>query len=206
MAKKLSFTNKCLDNKSPRIGGGALIENIVDWPTAPDGLPLTLVMSFPTSFFNENANLSLPEDHFISVFSYYSNSEYFLDNITYHGSQEELDWLRKGFTRVICHVAGAEIFGSTVIPAMVIEVDEVDLDTSVPFGGSKIGGQPSLLQSEPLELGSEQFALQVYGNNFPRPYEGIFGLSDAVAYLFLDPTGMIATSSLEIGTFFVQVT
>ena len=96
MAKKISFTSPCSEIKQARIGGGAFIGGLINWPEAPEGLPMTLVMSLPTKFLNDNAGRNLPEDHFVSVFSYYPQSEYFLDMITYHGNQEELDWLRKG--------------------------------------------------------------------------------------------------------------
>jgi hypothetical protein len=177
----------------------------VDWPSAPDGLPLTLVMSMPASFLKINAGIDLPSDLFVSVFSYYSRSEYFLDSITYHGSPEELDWLRRGYTRVIVHKLGRELPGLNPIPPVAVEVGSDELDPATPFGGSKIGGEPMLLQSEPLALENEEFILQVYGGNFPAPYQGIFGLSDAVGYLYIDRIRW-GTKPEDAGTFFVQVT
>ena len=205
VAKKLKLLNACTDNKAPRVGGGALIGNIVDWPIAPDGVPLTLVMSASASFLNEYAGLGLPQDLFVSVFSYYSKTEYFLDSISYHGSEEELDWLRKGYTRVIIHAPGGEVFGPCVIPAVVIEIGDEELDPAIPFGGSKIGGEPTLLQAEALALADEQFTLQLYGGNFPRPYQGIFGLSDAIGYLYIGHSRW-KSKPADGGTFFVQAT
>jgi len=206
MAKKIRFSGPCADNRVPRIGGGALIGNVENWPTAPDGIQLTLVLSVPAGFLNENAGFDFPEEKFVSVFTYYNPGEYFLDFITYHGSPEELEWLGKGYTKVVVHDAGDEVFGDTVVPMMAIEVDSLELDDSAPFQGSKIGGEPGLLQAEPLDLGDQRFALQVYGGAYPKPFQGIFGLSDAVGYLFV-ATGLDnPEKSGDAGTFFVQVT
>lgn len=206
MTKKLRLGSPCVDKSSPRVGGGALIQNRVEWPSTPNGALLTLIMSLPTSFLNEHAGFSLPAGHFVSVFSYYSEDEYFLDAVTYHGSREELDWLRTGFTKVMLHEPGDEMFRATTIPAMRIDVEDIDLGIHSSFGGSKIGGEPNLLQAEPLQLEDQQFALQVYGNDFPRPYHGIFGLSDATGYVFINPAPPFAPTASEAGTFFVQVT
>ena len=206
MEKKIVFTKPCSDDKLPRVGGNALIGELTRWPEAPDGLPLTLVTSLPTTFLNQNADLNLPDDHYISVFSYYSQSEYFLDSITYHGDQDELDWLRQGYTKVILHGAGSAVSGSITIPAMVIEVDLAGVNSGAPYQGSKIGGAPALLQAEPLALGDERFALQMYGGKFPKPHHGIFGLSDAIGYLFIDKNFTTPVTASDAGTFFVQAT
>jgi hypothetical protein len=204
VTKAIHCSTPCSNCNLPRIGGGALIGGVIDWPAVPEGLPLTLVMSLPTTFLNESAGFELPDGHFISVFSYYPQGEYFLDMITYHGTQEELDWLRKGYTRVILHREGNEVSGPVSIPAMAIEIGDTALDVNVAYQGSKIGGEPGLLQDEPLALGEARFALQIYGGNFPKPDRGIFGLSDAVGYLFIDqePTA----NAKGAGTFFVQAT
>ena len=163
-------------------------------------------MSLPSTFLNQHAGFSLPDDRIVSVFSYYSLDEYFLDCITYHGSQEELEWLRKGFTKVVLHEPGSEVFQSVTIPAMKIDVETIDLGAMESFGGSSIGGEPCLLQAEALALEDQKFALQVYGSNFPHPHQGIFGLSDAVGYVFIDPAPAVGNTAKEVGTFFVQVT
>jgi len=139
---------------------------------------------------------------YISVFSYYSKSEYFLDCITYHGSLEELDWIRKGYTRVVIHRPGSEMFGPHVIPTITVDSGS---ETANSYGGSKIGGEPILLQNEPLALGNEKFAMQLYGGDFPFPYRGVLGLTDAVGYLYIDPMRWESMPG-DAGTFFVQVT
>ena len=104
------------------------------------------------------------------------------------------------------HMEGNEVFGPVTIPAMAIEIDSVDLDSKVPYQGSKIGDEPGLLQAEPLALGDERFALQVYGGKFPKPHDGIFYLSDAVGYLFITQNPRAPATAADVGTFFVQVT
>ena len=183
-----------------------MIGSILEWPTAPDGAPLTLVMSIPVTFLNEHAGCNLPQEMFVSVFSHYSDREYFLDTITYHGSADELEVIREGFTRVILHKKGTEEFGIVQVPAIAIDIENSEPDNNKQSTISKLGGEPDLLQAEPLDLGREKFILQIYGSNFPKPYQGIFGLSDAIGYLFIDPYQKISENFSDIGTFFVQVT
>lgn len=205
MTKKLAFIKPCLDDKLARVGGAALIGGIVAWPATQDGHPLTLLMSLPTEFLNRNAGVSLPSGKIVSVFSYYAQDEYFLDCITYHGSQEELDWLRRGFTRVLLHPPGGVMSSAEELPPMELEIEDAHSTPADTYGGSKIGGTPTLLQAEPLALGDEKFALQVYGGSFPAGHRGVLGLSDAVGYLFINES-KARNGELDVGTFFVQVT
>lgn len=202
---KLSFNAPIPGGQKPRLGGGAYIGNLITWPRTPEGEELTLIASLPTDFLNSYAACTLPSDFIISVFSYFSSTEYFLDYVTYHGFREELEWLRKGYTRVILHKKDAEMRVLTVIPELEINISQFNSDNE-SIGGSKIGGVPDLLQAEPLDLGAQRFALQLYGADFPPPYKGIFGLSDAVGYLFVDTNLSDQTETTDAGTFFVQVT
>lgn len=182
---KLNFAPPSIEAPRPRLGGGAYIENLIPWPCSPEGEELTLIASFPTNFLNLYASCALPTDLLISVFSYFSPIAYFLDCITYPGVRDELECLRKGYTRVILHARGAEVFGGASIPALDISIDRSHSGNQ-SIGGSKIGGLPDLLQAEPIDLGSQRFVLQLYGADFPLRCKGIFGLSDAVGYLFID--------------------
>lgn len=207
MAKRLKLTQPCADVKNARIGGKALIGGVVDWPKSPDQQLLTLIMSIPTEFLNTHAGFQLPNCHFISVFSYYSESEYFLDCITYHGTQAELDIIRKGYTKVMFHSEGSAIDGSIKIPPIAMEVDD-RASREAGFQESKIGGAPDQLQPGSLSLNNQRFALQLYGDLFPDPYKDIFFLSDALGYLFVDDSLISQSVSpvTDAGTFFVQVT
>lgn len=206
MAKKIKFDVSCSDSKLPRIGGGALFGDSTTWPTAPDGRALTLIASIPTDFLNQALGLTLPDKKYISVLSYYTNEDYFLDSITYHGTQEELTWIKKGFTRVLIHDRQDEVHGPVTIPPMEIFLEDSELDNEIPFGRSKIGGTPYLLQAEPLALENENFILQLYGGDFPKSYQGIFGLSDAIGYVFVNLDKIEPKTTSDLGTFFVQVT
>jgi hypothetical protein len=207
-AKRLVLSTGCDDHRAARIGGPALIGGLADWPTAPDGNPLALVMSLPTRFLNEHAGFALPADCVVSVFSYYSRNAYFLDLITYHGSREELDVIREGHTRVLLHAQGAPQTGPTTLPALAIAV-EAGADGDAMQGdlaqATTIGGDAGLLQAEPLALDGQRFALQVYGNVFPRPYEDMLYLTVAIGYLYMDERAA-PSPGRDAGTFFVQVT
>jgi len=205
MAKKLMLNAPCVDVDLPRIGGEALIGGVVEWPAAPDGKALTLLISVPTTFLNDNVGFKLPVGMFVSVFSYYDAQEYFLDYVTYHGYSQELALLREGYTRVILHQSGFEVAGVPSVPAMAMQA-EGEVADDEPYTGSKLGGKAGLLQAEPLGLNDECFALQIYGARFPHPFRGVLGLSDAVGYLFIRPKAGPGDLGKDAGTFFVQTT
>ncbi|RQQ27980.1 hypothetical protein DF105_29005 [Burkholderia stagnalis] len=101
------------------------------------------------------------------------------------------------YTQVLFHKKGVEIFGGDVIPAKKLIVQD---ETVQPYQGSGIGMPPGFLQNENLSLDQGlEFSLQLYSGDFPSGWTDIFGLSDAVAYLFID-------KDKREGLFFVQVT
>lgn len=175
------------------------------WPATPEGVPLTLAMSIPTEFLNEHAGFALLEAHFVSVFTYYSASDYFLDCITYHGNAEELEVLRQGYTRVVLHREGCRIEGPVTVPAMRIETIGA-YTMGQDFQKPKIGGKMDMLQEEFLKLDDQRFALQLYGDDFPEPFRDIVYMPGALAYLFIKPSLVAAEGPTEAGTFFIQVT
>ncbi|RQS04818.1 hypothetical protein DIE07_27900 [Burkholderia sp. Bp9002] len=100
-------------------------------------------------------------------------------------------------TQVVFHKKGVEIFGSDVIPARKLIVQD---EAVQPYQGSGIGMPPGFLQDENLSLDEGlEFSLQLYSGDFPSGWTDIFGLSDAVAYLFIN-------KGKREGLFFVQVT
>ncbi|WP_063902042.1 hypothetical protein [Burkholderia stagnalis] len=191
--KKLLTGAECHDALDPRIGGGALIGGLVSWPTTSSGEELQLVASLPAKFLGLEGG-----DEYVSVFSFYSRDDYFLDRITYHGDPEEMRVIKVGkYTQVLFHKKGAEIFGGDVIPAKKLIVQD---ETVQPYQGSGIGMPPGFLQNENLNIDQGlEFSLQLYSGDFPSGWTDIFGLSDAVAYLFID-------KDKREGLFFVQVT
>jgi hypothetical protein len=207
MGWKTRIRRPCTNNQQPRIGGGALIGGTgLEWPTTPQGIPLTLLMSIPAGFITEHSGLLLPIDRLISVFSFYSKGDYFLDYISYHGDPAELEMLKKGYTQVVSHPVGEELRQGSEIPAMLIEIDQSRIDHIDSYQGSKIGGGAGFLQNESLILAHHRFVLQVYGGDFPRPYRDVLYLSDAVGYLFIDERLSSSSICSSTGMFFVQVT
>lgn len=192
--KQLMLDAECTDALEPRIGGGALIGGIASWPTTSAGEPLQLVASLPIDFVCTDTENGI----FISIFSFYSSNEYFLDRVTYHGDPSELNFIQKNNnTCVIFHKRGDQVFGDTTIPARKIVVGD---EVSSPFQGSGIGSPAGLLQNEDLVMENDlTFSLQLYAGDFPDGWTDIFGLSDALGYLYINP-------KMREGLFFVQTT
>jgi len=205
-----------VDNESnlARLGGYSFLPENIDWPLNPDGDKLTLILCLPTDFLNETLHVNLPKEQVLSVFTTYKKDDYFLDSITFHGDQEELNNIKKGYTKVLLHKAGIIRNESDfLIPAQKFilgedmdfdfeEVDEEDLDDIEIYCGSLIGDKPSLLQVEDMGLDDYQFCLQIYSGDFPEGFHDVFSLSDSVGYLFLN----INVEQNHAGVFFTQCT
>ncbi|WP_426337473.1 hypothetical protein ACN9MY_13705 [Pseudoduganella sp. R-31] len=200
MGRQLLITSPTLDVVEPRIGGPALIGGIVNWPVSARGNPLILVASLPNSFISNATGLRLAPDLYTSVFSYYSEVDYFLDEITYHGTREELECLRRGGTKVLQHRPGSCVAQSVGIPPHTLELGEFCSDDN--DCGSRIGAAPNLLQDEFLGLQDMSFVLQLRSSDFPEKFNGIFGILDALGYLYLRQM----CDSPESGLFFIQTT
>lgn len=82
---------------------------VSDWPLNPEGQPLLHLFSINCNTLSQQVHIpSLPKDKYISVFSTYSASEYFLDLVTYTGDEPGME--REYSCRVhLCH----SIFAST---------------------------------------------------------------------------------------------
>lgn len=215
MSVELIF--KDVENESfvPRLGGYSFLPENMDWPLNPDGDKLTLVLSLPTDFLNKTLDVNLPKEHVLSVFTTYRREGYFLDVITFHGDNEELQNIKKGYTRVLLHEAGnirneseflipaqEFILGDELNLDLEEEVDGEDLDDLEIYCGSLIGNTPALLQIENLGLDDYQFCLQIYGGDFPEEFRDIFSLSDSTGYLFVNKNG----DQNDAGVFFTQCT
>lgn len=191
--RKIKFRASPTDHGACRIGGCALIGGITEWPTHPNSQePLTLVASLEAStLFNSPVTFK-----YVSIFSYYSSENYFLDEICYHGSPEELKDILDGTSRVMLHAEGLPISEGHAIPEMEMHIEDND---SGLFHGSGVGDAPCLLQHEPLDLAEFEFKLQLYSSDFPKPFNDIFGISDAIGYLYIN-------KKAGTGLFFVQTT
>ncbi|MEQ6357063.1 DUF1963 domain-containing protein [Lysinibacillus sp. M3] len=214
MSIEVIFNGVENESNVARLGGYSFLPENLDWPLNPDGDKLTLVLSLPTDFLNETLHINLPKEQVLSVFTTYKKDDYFLDSITFHGDQEELKNIKKGYTKVLLHKAG-DIRNESdfLIPAQKFilgeevdldfeDVDEEDLDDIEIYCGSLIGDKPSLLQVEEMGLDDYQFCLQIYGGDFPEGFHDVFSLSDSVGYLFLNKK----VDQKHVGVFFTQCT
>lgn len=180
-----------------RIGGGALIGGVCDWPRGLSGQCLVLVASLPAAFLAEHAGIDIGAGRYASVFTTYAPGTYFLDEITYHGDPAELALLRRGVTQVLVHDSGIPVHGEVEVPSRAIRLGE-------GAAQSWMGGEPGLLQEEDLAVDGLTFALQLYGGDMPEPFRDLFYLTDGVGYLYLPPH---ASAGIDrSGLFFVQVT
>ncbi|WP_374489828.1 hypothetical protein [Zoogloea sp.] len=190
--KKIDFGVGAFSDVESRIGGGALIDGVVEWPVwSETGRPLTLVASLRAGDIFGPAVTG-----YISIFSYYDKNDYFLDSIVYHGDSSELNLIRSGSTRVVIHPQGGLCFSEITIPPVKIDFSSVDC---MGRQGSGWGGSPGLLQEERLDLRNFDFLLQLYSADFPEPFGDVFGCPDAVGYVFI-------SHDFSTGLFFVQAT
>lgn len=211
MTSKLKLGSNTAGSDDARLGGGALIGGIVEWPASPFGSPLVLVASLPPAFLAEQVGIEIGDGRVVSVFTTYTKGQYFLDQITYHGDASELAILRKGTTQVLVHPRGALVHGPIEVPAHHIDVvsesavDDAKWDEDdIPNPDSLVGGEPRFLQEENLSVDGLVFALQIYGGDLPKPFTDLFYLTDGVGYLYL-PAKPAAPMDRS-GLFFVQVT
>jgi len=194
----LVFTPAPASPSEPRLGGGALIGGVSDWPHGPTGRPLVLAASLPAAFLAEHAGIAIGPGRIASVFTTYAPGTYFLDEITYHGDPAELALLRRGTTQVLVHAAGTLVRGTLELPAHGIHAQ--------PGGDARsfIGGTPQWLQNEDLALDGLAFAAQIDCGNLPAPLRDLFYLADGVGYLYLPAQPSEDTD--RSGLFFAQVT
>ncbi|WP_077049319.1 DUF1963 domain-containing protein [Pseudomonas sp. KK4] len=189
------------DTVNSGITFGGQAAEIVAWPVNPDGDPLTLIASINCSKIKRHLkNNSMPNEGVLYIFSTYSKSDYFLENITYSGDSSELESILSGYTKVMHSDGGVfQISPVESVPEVPTElkdrqVGEEDfpvfslISASIPHGVIV----PDALIEE------YDFICQLYSSDFSEPFKDVFYLTDAVGYLFLKKNG-----SGE-GLFFVQ--
>ncbi|MEX6664249.1 DUF1963 domain-containing protein [Pseudomonas sp. W2-17] len=175
--------------------------NVDYWPSNPDGEPLLLVATIECALLKKTTAITaLPNTGFLSIFSTYSTTEYFLENITYSGDPSELEAIKAGYTAVVFSEGEAQQsspVSSVPVTVTRLENREVSEDAFPVF--SLCSSTPPNGLEVPADIANEyEFVLQLYSADFPDPFKDIFYLSDALGYLFLNKNG-----SGE-GLFFVQ--
>ncbi len=197
--KKIVPSNDDFSSSGITLGGGEA--RVGAWPKNPQGEPLLLVATFECSKFNQAVNLNImPDDSLLYVFSTYSNSDYFLDSVTYGGDPAELKGILSGYTKVM--VADAKAHQSSPIESIPKLSTEFQDDT-VSEDEFIVSSMFSATFPKALVLPGEirkdyDFVCQLYSSDFPDPFKDIFYLTDAVGYLLLKKSGA------GEGLFFVQ--
>ncbi|WFR60634.1 DUF1963 domain-containing protein [Paenibacillus amylolyticus] len=180
---------------------------VAEWPLNPEGQPLLHLFSIHCNTLSQQVDISsLPEDKYISVFSTYSASEYFLDQVTYTG--DELEWnenILAGCTYVsvsshpltsVCPVPSIPLSGVRLIE---MELDDQDFPAFSFFSSTLPNGVKGINHL----IEEYQLVCQIYSGDFPEPYRDILGLPDANGYLFLRRGPASAYTPFD-GIFFVQ--
>lgn len=160
------------------------------------GKELTLIFSIPVrsikpllvSLGFENIDNNLQKN--ISVYSFYDKKDYFLDFITYHGTDEEfLELIEQKNTQVLINT-----------DALAYNEDTFVISFNEQQCNSFFGDKPNFLQNENYEqLVNYNFLCQISANDLPNELQDLFYLNDAVGYIFLK-------NNLDSGIFFVQTT
>lgn len=195
-------------NQNTGIWIGGEVAYVTNWPLNSEGQPLLHLFSIDCNTLLQQHPIlsSLPPDKYISVFSSYSASEYFLDQVTYAG--DELEWkenILAGSTYVsvtsepltsVCPIQSIPLCGVRLTE---MEIEEQDFPAFSFFSSMLPNGVNGI--SHLFE--DYQFVGQIYSADFPDPYQDILGLSDATGYLLLRTGPASAQAPLD-GIFFVQ--
>lgn len=186
---------------------GGEIAYVTDWPLNQESQPLLHLFSIDCNTLLQQMHVpSLPPGKYISVFSTYSASEYFLDQVTYTG--DELEWkenILAGCTYVsvssepLTSVSPIQSIPLCGVGLTEVEIEEQDFPAFSFFSSMLPNGVNGI--SHLLE--DYQFVGQIYSGDFPHPYQDILGLSDANGYLLLRTGPASAQAPLD-GIFFVQ--
>ncbi|SDI64348.1 protein of unknown function [Pseudomonas flavescens] len=179
-----------LEHSSIMLGGASA--KLTDWPVNPDGAPLVLVATLECAplrqFLEYNA---IPRAGVMYVFSTYSRSGYFLDNLTYSGDPAELDAIVSGYTLVTLANADSDIVSpSEPVPARRVTFKDTEVEAGTYPVFSMLTDTPPHGIALPLALQKEyDFVMQLYSSDFPDPFTDLFYLTDAVGCLLLKKDG-----------------
>ena len=180
------------------LGGRSSLE----WPQNPLGENLKLVMTIDNDRFNRKLKgFDFPEGKFISIFSTYSESRYFLDDIVYFGDSVEFNYIKKGFTKVVLSDSPyLDESAQEEVNFLSLQPYEINADDYPAFSFfSK--ALPNGLKGCDKLLDEYYFVCQIYSSDIPSKDGGALGLSDSIGYLFLKKNIL---DDSDAGFFFVQ--
>lgn len=180
------------------LGGGTSRR---DWPVNPLGEDLKLLLTIDSSRFNERfSEFGLPNGKYISVFSTYSDSRYFLDDIVYFGDSVEFNYIKKGFTKVL--LTDNPFFDSLDNEVKKFYLSCQNLQDNVfPAFSFFSKNLPNGLSGCEKLLNEYNFICQIYSSDIQSKNGGALGLSDAIGYLFINKR---ISEKNDVGFFFVQ--
>lgn len=198
----MSIVHKVTSNESSEYTGvmfGGVLPDSMGKFHNPAGDELLLIASIDGDKINETLSKELfPKGRVFSILSTYSDNDYFLDDISFFGGGDELDYIKSGFTKVIASNSD-EFSLSNGIDA---EVNSVDLpeDAFPAFSFISDNIPNGLIGFEKL-LDEYYFVAQFYSNDIPVKNGEAFYLSDANGYVFIKRD---ISNSSDAGLFFVQ--
>ncbi|WP_095093789.1 DUF1963 domain-containing protein [Pseudomonas sp. Irchel 3A5] len=189
MVQEIVFSD---DLKSAGIVIGGDSVRLNTWPMNPDGEALVLIATIDCAALRRVHDYnSIPQEGMLYVFSTYSSSDYFLDNVTYSGDASEFESISSGYTLVVVESSDSEIIspGDRVPKTNTAFCDKEVQDDEFPVFSMLTNTPPNgiALPSEVLE--EYEFVMQLYSSDFPDPYKDIFYLTDAVGCLLLKRDG-----------------
>lgn len=189
------------ENSGIKFGGGAFIDG--KWPQNPLGENLTLLFTIDSDkLSNFVSGINLPRAKYLSVFSTYNESRYFLDDIVYSGDDAELDNLKSGFTRVTLTDISELCENSNNLVPQYLDLEKIRLKNSdyptFSFLSNKMPRGLAACEKIMLEY---DFIGQLYSSDIPVHDGGALFLSDAIGYLFLKKK---IDDFNNAGLFFVQ--
>lgn len=167
--------------------------------SSENGEPLHLIASFSLEKIATILGVALPA-HLLNskkrlyFFSYFDQDEYFLDRISYDGTNDETEFFTEAYTRGIVADEGAFTFTGEAV--FTIKATDQDSDDEVSF----IGGEAEFLQNEDYtELEDYDFIGQVSGYDLPEELEELFYFTANIGYFYIK-------KDFSEGLFFVQGT
>ncbi|ASA55374.1 DUF1963 domain-containing protein [Vibrio gazogenes] len=192
--------NKIIDDYKGITSGGK--SNCSEWPNNPIGEKLELLFSINSNRANEYiGNSFFPHDTFIEVFSTYSKDRYFLDDVVYFGDEDELNYIKSGYTKVVIRKI-SEVSCDNLSGSFKLDIEKYELDnSSYPAFSFLSKAIPNGLQGVETLLDEYYFVGQFYSADIPLRDGGVLGLSDANGYLFLRKQ---LQYNGDDGVFFVQ--